>query len=135
MFKKIFVAVCLVASVGFAAPPASAEGYRHGHHWRGHGQHYGYGHRRYYGHKSYRHYDGAAFFAGGLLLGALVGHLATAPRAVYAPPPPALGNCRVIYGTRWINGRLAEYSGTGCYDAYGTLYAMPGSERFLGYID
>ena len=125
MFRKIIAAACLIAALGLAAP-ASADGYRHGH-WGGHG-HYG-------GHGYYRH-DGPALFAGALLLGAMIGHL-TAPRAVYvAPPPqPALGNCRMIYGTGYLNGHLAEYSGTGCYDAYGNLYAMPGSERFLRYLD
>ena len=134
MFRKITIALCVLASLAFAAP-AGADGNRHGH-WRGHGKHYDYRHFRHPGYRSYRHHDGAAFFAGGLLLGAIVGHLTAPPRTVYVPPPqPSLGNCRVIYGTRWINGRLAEYSGTGCYDAYGNLYAMPGSERFLGYID
>lgn len=139
MLRNIFVAACMVvASAAFAAPPASADGYRHGHHWRGHGFDRGYKHYRYPRHGR-RHYHDSAIFAGGVLLGAVVGHLATPPRTVYVapppPPPPARVNCRVIYGTRWINGRLAEYSGTGCYDAYGNLYAMPGSARFLGYID
>jgi hypothetical protein len=134
MFRNILAAACMLAVLA-SAIPAGAGGSRHGY-WRG-GHGYSHGYRYpHYRYKSHRHYDGAALFAGGLLLGALVGHLATAPRAYYAPPPqPALGNCRVIYGTRWIEGRLAEYSGTGCYDAYGNLYAMPGSERFLGYID
>ncbi|MEN8197825.1 MAG: hypothetical protein ABFS30_15140 [Pseudomonadota bacterium] len=126
MIRKIIAATCLLAALAFAAP-ASADGYRHGQ-WGGHGKHYSY--------KYYRH-DGAAVFAGGLLLGALIGHLASPPRTVYAAPPPqpALRNCRTIYGTGYVNGRLAEYSGTGCYDAYGNLYAMPGSERFLRYLD
>ena len=128
MIRKTIAAICLLAALAFAAP-ASADGYRH---WRGHGG----GHGNYYSQKYYRH-DGAAVFAGGLLLGALLGHLAVPPRTVYvAPPPrPVLGNCRTIYGTGYVNGRMAEYSGTGCYDAYGNLYAMPGSERFLGYLD
>jgi hypothetical protein len=125
MFRKVFAAACLLAALGLATP-AVADGYRHGH-WKGHGHKHAY--------KFYRH-DGPALFAGGLLLGALFGHLA-APRTVYvAPAPqPALGNCRTIYGTGYLNGRPAEYSGTGCYDTYGTLYAMPGSERFLRYLD
>jgi hypothetical protein len=125
MFKKIVAATCLLAALAFAAP-AGADGYRHGH-WGGQGHHYKY--------KHYRH-GGAGLIVGGLLLGAVIGHL-TAPRTVYvAPPPqPVLGNCRRIYGTSYVNGRLAEYSGTGCYDAQGNLYAMPGSERFLGYLD
>lgn len=126
MIRKTIAAICLLAAFAFAAP-ASADGYRHGR-WGGHGHHNSY--------KYYRH-DGAAVIAGGLLLGALIGHLAAPPRTVYvAPPPrPVLDNCRTIYGTGYVNGRLAEYSGTGCYDAYGNLYAMPGSERFLGYLD
>jgi len=127
--KFIAIAIAATAVLGTLAlaAPALADGYRHGH--RG-----GQGH--YYRYQDYRH-DGAAVFAGGLLLGALLGHLAAPPRTVYvAPPPqPVLGNCRTIHGTGYVNGRLAEYSGTGCYDAYGNLYAMPGSERFLGYID
>ncbi len=126
MFRKIVAATCLLAVIAFAAP-ADADGYRHGR-WGGHGH--------YYSQKHYRH-DGAAVFAGGLLLGALIGHLAAPPRAVYvAPPPqPVWRDCRTIYGTGHVNGRMAEYSGTGCYDAYGNLYAMPGSERFLRYLD
>ncbi|MDH5411197.1 MAG: hypothetical protein OEY16_07395 [Alphaproteobacteria bacterium] len=125
MIGKIIAAALMLAVLAFAAP-ASADGYRHGH--RG-----GYGHHHSY--KYYRH-DGAAVFAGGLLLGALVGQLATPPRVVYATPPqPVLGNCRTIYGTGYVNGRPAEYSGTGCYDANGILYAMPGTERFLRYLD
>ena len=126
MNRKIIAAACLLAALAFAAP-AGAGGYGHGHRG-GHGHHYSY--------KYYRH-DGAAIFAGGLLLGALFGHLAAPPRTVYvAPPPqPVLGNCRTVYGTSYLNGRVAEYSGTGCYDAYGNLYTMPGSERFLRYLD
>ncbi|UCH73543.1 MAG: hypothetical protein JSU82_14540 [Rhodospirillales bacterium] len=129
MLKKLVAAVCVLATVGLAAP-ALAGGYGHGHH----GHHHGY----------YKHrYDGAAVFAGGLLLGALIGHLA-APRPVYVapppavyvpPPPPPTGNCRTIYGTGYLNGRLAEFQGSGCYDAYGNLYAVPGSERFLRYLN
>ncbi len=126
MFRKTIAATCLLAALAFATP-AGADGYRHGH-WRGPGHHHGY---------KYSRHDGAAVFAGGLLLGALIGSLAAPPRTVYvAPrPQPVLGNCRTIYGTGYVNGRLAEYSGTGCYDAYGNLYAMPGSERFLGYLN
>ncbi len=140
MIRKIIAATCLVAAVAFAAP-ASADGYRHGR-GGGYGKHYGYnyyGHnyygRNYYGYNYYGHGD-AAVIAGSLLLGAFIGHLIAPPRTVYvAPPQPVLGNCRTIYGTGNLNGRLAEYSGTGCYDAYGNLYATPGSERFLRYLD
>lgn len=126
MFRKIIAATCLLAALGLAAP-ASADGYRRGH-WGGHGHYYGY--------KHYRH-DGPALFAGGLLLGALIGQVTAPPRTVYvAPPPqPVWRDCRTIYGTGYLNGRLAKYSGTGCYDAYGNLYAMPGSEQFLHYLD
>lgn len=125
MIRKTIAATCLLAALVFAAP-VGAEGYRHGH-WGGHG--------KYYSHNYYRH-DGAAVFAGGLLLGALIGHLAAPPRTVYAAPPqPVRRDCRTIYGTGHVNGRPAKYSGTGCYDAYGNLYAMPGSERFLRYLD
>jgi len=123
MITKTIAATCLFAALAF---PASADGYRHGH---------GGGHGYYKSHNYYPH-GGAAIIASGLLLGALIGHLATPPRTVYAPPPqPALGNCRMIYGTGYVNGRLAEYSGTGCYDAYGNLYALPGSERFRRYLN
>ena len=128
MIRKTIAAICILATLALATP-ALAGGYGHGHH-HGHPKHY-------------RH-DGAAIFAGGLLLGALIGNLA-APRPVYVapppavyvppPPPPALGNCRTIYGTGYVNGRLAEFQGTGCYDAYGNLHAMPGSERFLRYLN
>ena len=129
MPKTLIAATCLLAALAFAAP-ALADGRGHGHrggHWGGYGHYYGY--------KHFRH-DGAALFAGGLLLGALLGHLTAPPRAVYAAPPPrpALGNCRTIYGTGTMHGRLAEFQGTGCYDAYGNLNAMPGSERFLRYL-
>ena len=130
MLKKTIAAACMLATLGFGAP-ALADGYGHRHgHYRGHGGHY------------YRH-DDAAVFAGGLLLGALIGHLAT-PRRVYVAPPPAVyvpaprpapANCRTIYGTGYVNGHPAEFQGTGCYDAYGNLYAVPGRERFLRYLN
>lgn len=125
MLKKTIAALAVLASLALAAP-AVAGGYGHGHH---------------HGHYKYRHHDGAAVFAGGLLLGALIGHLAT-PRPVYVAPPPAVyvpppppRNCRAIYGTGYVNGHLAEYQGTGCYDAWGNLYVVPGSERFLRYLN
>ncbi len=131
MLKKTVAVLAILATLALAAP-AMAGGYGHRHH---------HGHYSYYGHhKSYRH-DGAAVFAGGLLLGALIGHLAT-PRPVYVAPPPAVyvpppppRNCRAIYGTGYVNGHLAEYQGTGCYDAWGNLYVVPGSERFLRYLN
>lgn len=131
MIRKIIAATCLFAALTFAIP-ASADGYRRGH-GGGYGKHYGH---NYYGYKYYGHGD-AAVIAGSLLLGAFIGHLIAPPRTVYVAPPrqPVLGSCRVIYGTGYVNGRMAEYSGTGCYDAYGNLYATPGSERFLGYLN
>jgi hypothetical protein len=126
MIRRILASICMLAILALAAP-AGATDYRHGY-YRHHG-HYG-------GHGHYRYHDGGAYFAGGLLLGGLLGYLA-APRA-YAPPPPprpVLGNCRIIYGTGYYYGRLAEFSGTGCYDAYGNLYAMPDSARFLRYLE
>lgn len=119
---KKAITVCVTAAALLAAP-AWADGYGRGH-----------GHR--HGGWTYRHHghgDAAALFAGGLLLGALVGHLAAQPRVIYAAPPPA-ANCRPITGTGYVGGRLARYAGTGCYDSYGRLYAVPGSERFLGYV-
>ncbi len=123
--KKRITACATALAVMVMATSAMADGYRYGHGKRhGHGWH---GHRY--------HDDGAVLFAGGLLLGALIGHLASQPRVVYQPaPPPAPTNCRIISGTGYVNGRLARFSGTGCYDAYGYLYVVPGSERFLGYI-
>lgn len=118
------IAACLTATLMLAtAAPAAADGFRHGH-----------GHRHGgFSVKHHGHGDGAALFAGGLLLGALIGHLATQPRVVHVvPPPPA--NCRRITGTGYVRGRLARFEGTGCYDAYGRLYAVPGSERFIGYM-
>lgn len=132
MLKKIVAAVSVLATLGFGAP-ALAGDYGHGHH--GH-------YDRYYGYHGH-HYNRGAVFAGGLLLGALIGHLAT-PRTVYVapapayyapPPPPVPGNCRIIYGTGYVNGHLAEYQGTGCYDAWGNLNVVPGSERFLRYLN
>jgi hypothetical protein len=123
--RKILAAICALAILAVAVP-ASAGNYHHG--YRGHRGHYDYGH--------YRHDNNGAYFAGGLLLGGLLGYLAV-PR-VYVPPPPpqpVLGNCRTIYGTGYYYGRLAEFAGTGCYDAYGNLYAMPGSARFLHYLE
>lgn len=128
MLKRIIAAVSVLATLGFGAP-ALAGGYGHGHH-----------HGHFHGHYKYS-YDGAAVFAGGLLLGALIGHL-TAPRQVYVAPPPAYyppapapSNCRTIYGTGYQNGRLAEFRGTGCYDAWGNLNVLPGSERFFRYLN
>ena len=147
MIRKSIAAACMLAIFASAAPALAGgkgHGYRggysggHGYNYRyrgGHGYNYGYGHYR---------YDGAAVFAGGLLLGALLGSL-TAPRAYYAAPPPpvsyapppqpALSNCRTILGTGYLNGHRAEYQGIGCYDASGNMYPQPGSERFVRYLD
>jgi len=120
--KKAIAACVAVMTVLASAAPAWADGYGHGH------RHGGWTYRH------HGHGDGAALFAGGLLLGALVG-LAAQPRVVYAAPPaPVATNCRPITGTGYVNGRLARFAGTGCYDAYGNLYAVPGSARFLHYV-
>lgn len=120
MCRLIFVGI--VALVAFAnAVPAQADGYRHG---RGH-------------HRHHDHVGDGAAFVGGLLLGTLIGHLAAPPRVEYryAPPPVALTGCRPITGTGYVNGRLARFEGTGCYDAAGYLYVIQGSERFRYYLE
>ncbi len=133
MLKKTVAAVAILATLALATPAMAG----------------GYGHRHHHGHHKFYRHDGAAVFAGGLLLGALIGHLATPrpvyvapPPVVYVPPPPVVyvpppppRNCRTIYGTGYVNGHLAEYQGTGCYDVYGNLYVVPGSERFLRYLN
>lgn len=119
--KKAIVAFVAAATLVASAAPSWADGFRYGH------RHGGW---------TYRYHDhggDAALFAGGLLLGALVGLAAAQPRIVYAAPP-APANCRPITGTGYVNGRLARFAGTGCYDEYGNLYAVPGSERFLHYL-
>ena len=51
-----------------------------------------------------------------------------------APPPRARYNCQPTSGTGYINGRLASYGGTFCYDANGNGYVVPGSAYFIGYL-
>ncbi len=120
MYRSVFAGIVALAAIATAVP-AQADGYRHG---RGH----------------YRHHDhggDAAAFVGGLLLGAFIGHLAAPPRVEYryAPPRVALTGCRPITGTGYVNGRLARFDGTGCYDAAGNLYVVEGSERFRHYLE
>lgn len=115
------ISIGCVAALTLMATPALADGYGHD---RGH---------RAWSHGHHRHGDAAALFAGGLLLGALVG-LAAQPRVVYEAAPAPAANCRPITGTGYVNGRIARFTGTGCYDSFGRLYAVPGSERFAGYL-
>lgn len=52
----------------------------------------------------------------------------------YAPPAPAAGGCLATTGTGYVDGRLAQFAGTMCYDRYGRGYIVPGSQRFVGYL-
>ncbi len=101
-------------------------GYRQGNHFKGYG-----GHRR-HGYRYGFHGHGGAL-VGVLLGGVLLGHLLSQP-APYVPPAPALGGCRPTTGTAYLNGRLAQYGGTMCYDRFGAPYVIPGSEYFIGYL-
>ncbi len=119
--KKLFAIMLAAAGIAVASP-AAAGGFGHGYHG-------------YYGYRSHGHGDVAGAILGGVIVGALVGNLLShpAPRH-YAPAQPALGNCRPITGTGYLNGRPALYGGTACYDAWGNAYAMRGSEYFIRYL-
>jgi hypothetical protein len=97
----------------------------------------GHGHRGHHGHG--RHGDEAAYLVGGLLGGLMLGSLLTRastppPPRHYAPPQPVLGGCRPTTGTKYLNGRPAQFGGTMCYDSYGNAYILRGSEHFIGYL-
>ncbi len=118
------IAALAAAALLLGATQAQAGGYgRHGH------RHHGHGH----------HNDEAVYLIGGLVGGLVLGSLLT--RASTPPPPrytvptqPALGGCRPVTGTGYLNGYPARFSGTMCYDRYGNAYILSGSERFLGYL-
>lgn len=127
MYKSAIAGIVVLAGI-VAVVPAQADGYRHGG-----------GHYRYHDHgdRHHGHGGGAAAFVGGILLGAFIGHLSAPPRVEYryAPPPVPLADCRPITGTGYVNGRLARFDGTGCYDAAGNLHVVQGSERFRRYLE
>lgn len=147
---KRFLVVLSALALLAGTTPALAGGYGHRHGGHGgyykfkHGGYYGHGYRKHrsYGHRGYgyrRHHDHGYGYAvvGALAGGVILGHLLTRPAypsVVYAAPPPAYRNCQPTTGTGYVNGRLAEFSGTWCVDAYGRATVIPGSERFLRYL-
>ena len=143
--KKLIVAGTALALL-LATTPAFAGGYsykRHGSYGYGHhGYKYGYKHGYRHGYKRHRHhrhhghgYYALGALAGGLLLGYLLTRPYNPPSPSYsAPPPRAQINCKPTTGTGYVNGRLAQFSGTWCYDNGGTGYVVQGSERFVGYL-
>lgn len=109
-------------------------GYKHG--YRGGSRH---GYRGGHSYKRRHHGDHGAYLLGGLAGGLIIGSLLTqnsyrqAP--VYAAPPPrARYDCKPTTGTGYVNGYLATFGGTFCYDARGFGYVVPGSEYFIGYV-
>jgi hypothetical protein len=117
--RKMIAALAASALLFGATPALAGGGYGH------HGGHHGHG-----GH-------GAALFGllvGGLVVGSLLARASSPPPRYYAPPQPALGNCRPTTGTGYLNGRPARFGGTMCYDGYGNAYVIRGSEHFIGYI-
>jgi hypothetical protein len=119
--RKIIAALATSALL-LGATPALAGGY---------GQHHGhYRHGHHGGH-------GAAVFGallGGLLIGNLIAQASSPPPRYRPAPQPALGNCRYTTGRAYLNGRLARFGGTMCYDGYGNAYIVTGSEHFIGYL-
>ena len=103
---------------------------------------YGYGYRH---HGHHRHGGHGALVVGALFGGLVLGHLLSRPAGpryqTYAPvsrvygPPPGLGGCQRTTGTAYRNGRLAQFSGTMCFDQAGNGYVLNNSTRFLGYLD
>ena len=133
--RRTIAAITAGVMLTVSGPVLAGGGYRHGSHGQDHG---GYHHGRDKGG------DEAAYLVGGLLGGLLIGSLLTqnsyrqstyAPAPVYAAPPPrARYNCQPTNGTGYVNGRLASYGGTFCYDANGIGYVVPGSAYFIGYL-
>jgi len=117
--RKIIAALAASALLLGATPALAGGGYGH------HGGHYRHG-----GH-------GAAVFGalvGGLVIGSLLAQASSPPPRYRPAAQPALGNCRPTTGTAYLNGRLARFGGTMCYDGYGNAYVVSGSEHFIGYI-
>ena len=133
--KRTIAAITAGAILMASTPVLAGGGHRHGHHGHHHG---GYHHGRDKGG------DEAAYLVGGLVGGLLIGSLLTqssyrqsshAPAPLYAAPPSrARYNCQPTSGTGYLNGRLASYGGTFCYDANGNGYVVPGSAYFIGYL-
>lgn len=106
------------------------------------GRHYGHRHQHGYHHRHDGHGAAIAFgaLAGGVLLGALLTRPAyPEPYPVYqrvapAPPPADPRSCQPTTGTGYVDGRLAEFGGTWCRDAYGSGYIVPGSQYFIRYL-
>ncbi len=120
--RKLIAALAASALL-LAATPAVAGGYG-----------YGYGG---HGHNDYGYYV-LGGLVGGLLLGNLIAQAST-PRPYYQQyyqpaPQPSLHGCRPTTGTGYVNGRLAQFGGTMCYDAYGNGYILNGSRYFIGYL-
>jgi len=128
--KRTIAAITAGVLLTASSPVLAGGGHRHGSHGYHHGRHGGG--------------DEAAYLVGGLLGGLLIGSLLTqnsyrqssyAPAPVYAAPPPrARYDCQPTNGTGYVNGRLAAYGGTFCYDARGNGYVVSGSEYFIGYL-
>jgi hypothetical protein len=58
----------------------------------------------------------------------------THPPVLRGPTGAPLGGCLPTTGAGIWYGRLAQFSGTMCYDPAGRAYVLPGSERFVGYL-
>ena len=130
VMKRTIAAITTGVMLIASSPVLAGGGHRHGHYGHHHGRDKGG--------------DEAAYLVGGLLGGLLIGSLLTqksyrqssyAPAPVYtAPLPRARYDCQPTSGTGYLNGRLASYGGTFCYDANGNGYVVPGSVYFIGYL-